>query len=441
MASERQLEGDNPFSDMALHRQLSANVVGFCRLLRQGGAGVGPGEQVDALNALAHIDLGDSAAFCAALRTALAKSPEEQAIFDEHFTSYWQVWDRATELNRRRRDDEEATAVVVDKRTPARAASITISDWLKGNEEAQEEEEAAGYSPFEVATHRDFSGFGGEELTELVELINALARRLATRFSRRYRRSQHRGRLDLRLTLRTNMRRGGELLELVHRRRRRQRLKLVLLCDVSKSMDLYSRFLIQFIYAFQSVYRRIETFVFSTALHRITDTLKAAELGQVLDQLADEVPDWSGGTRIGASLQTFLRDYGAPMVDRNTVVLIASDGWDTGEIEVLEESMDELQHRARCIIWMNPLMGNPDYQPTCRGMQAALPFVDLFAPAHNLDSLRRLVRQLARVQGWTSPRRGRRYTAPGIAQATETEILEASSLQADLDRWRQRFGL
>ena len=444
MTNELQLEGDNPFSDMALHHRLSANVVGFCRLLRHQGSGVGPGEERDALQALQHIDLSDSAAFCAALRVTLAKSAEEQKMFDAHFASYWQVWDRATELNRRRRDDEETTAVVVDKRTPARAATVTISDWLKGGEKAEEEGEAAGYSSFEVITQRDFSGFDGAEVNELIELINALARSLASRFSRRYRHSKRRGKLDLRRTLRANLRRGGDIVELVYRRRRRQRLKLVLLCDVSKSMDLYSRFLIQFIYAFQSVYRRIETFVFSTSLHRITDTLKAAELPQVLDQLADVVPDWSGGTRIGASLQTFLQDYGAHSVDRNTVVLIASDGWDTGDIEVLEESMDELQHRARCVIWMNPLMGNSDYQPSCRGMQAALPFVDIFAPAHNLDSLKRLVHQLAKVQDWTAPRRGRahskRSTAASATSATDTPIGDSPSYP-ELERWRRRFGL
>ena len=228
--------------------------------------------------------------------------------------------------------------------------------------------------------------------------IHEIGKALAVRFSRRTMRSRRRGPLDLRRTMRDSLRRGGEILELAHRQRKRQRLKLVLLCDVSKSMDLYSRFLIQFIYAFQSVYRRIETFVFSTSLYRVTETLQTEELEEALDRLTATVPDWSGGTKIGESLQTFVKHYGLSLVDHGTVVLVISDGWDTGDIEALDESMHFLKQHARSVLWLNPLMGNPGYEPTTRGMQAALPHLDLLVSAHNVASLRTLVRQLSRVQ-------------------------------------------
>ena len=202
--------------------------------------------------------------------------------------------------------------------------------------------------------------------------------------------------------MRLSLRRGGEILDLAYHQRRRQRLKLVLLCDVSKSMDLYSRFLIQFIYAFQSVYRRIETFVFSTALHRITETLRREELYSALEQLSGTVPDWSGGTKIGASLEQFVSQHGLKLVDSQTVVLIISDGWDTGEVDLLENSMRFLNKHARNVIWLNPLKGSPGYEPKTRGMQAALPYIDIFASAHNLNSLRKLVRQLTRIQSGQS---------------------------------------
>jgi len=180
---------------------------------------------------------------------------------------------------------------------------------------------------------------------------------------------------------------------LVYRNKRRKRLKLVLICDVSKSMDLYSRFLIQFIYAFQSVFRRIETFVFSTSLYRITEILKNEKIFNALEQLPGIVPDWSGGTKIGYSLEQFVQNFGKKLVDSETVCLIISDGWDTGDVELLERSMSYLKKRSRNIIWLNPLKGNPGYEPSTRGMQVALPYIDIFSSAHNLNSLRSLASQ------------------------------------------------
>jgi uncharacterized protein with von Willebrand factor type A (vWA) domain len=160
-------------------------------------------------------------------------------------------------------------------------------------------------------------------------------------------------------------------------------------------MDLYSRFLIQFIYALQHAIGRVETFVFSTGLHRITASLKRGDLHAALDEIARRVPDWSGGTKIGRSLRAFLDEYGSTL-DHQTVAIIISDGWDTGEADVLGASMAELQRRAARVIWLNPLLASPGYEPICQGMRVALPYVDVFAPAHNLDSLRRLERYLAR---------------------------------------------
>ena len=269
---------------------------------------------------------------------------------------------------------------------------------MGGAETAEEEKEVAGYSPFETESERDFSTFQAEELSEVMQLINEIGKALATRLSRRTMNSKHRGRIDFRRTMRLSLRRGGEILDLAHYRRRRKRLKLVLLCDVSKSMDLYSSFLIQFIYAFQSVYRRIETFVFSTALHRITEILRSEELYSALDQLSGTVPEWSGGTKIGSSLEQFVSQHGLKLVDSQTVVLIISDGWDTGDVDLLENSMRFLNKQARNVIWLNPLKGSSGYEPTTRGMLAALPFIDIFASAHNLNSLRKLVSHLSRIQ-------------------------------------------
>ena len=397
-------ESDSLFDALALRRALSANLVGFCRYLRQNGLRTGMGEQMDALRSMEEVDLKHETAFRMALRTTLAKSIREQEIFDEHYHRFWYIWESAENLQQRfKAKKEEPAAVVVDER-PKKESFISIGDWLGDTETAGDDKETAGYSPFETDSERDFSSFRAEELSEVMHLINEIGKALATRFNRRTINSKKRGLIDLRRTMRLSLRRGGEIIDLAHSRRRRQRLKLVLLCDVSKSMDLYSRFLIQFIYAFQKVYRRIETFVFSTSLHRISETLRKEELYSALEQLSATVPDWSGGTKIGASFKQFVDQYGLKLVDSQTVVLIISDGWDTGEVDLLADSMHFLHKHARNVIWLNPLKGSPGYKPVTRGMQAALPHIDIFASAHNLNSLRNLVQQLARIQGGQSSR-------------------------------------
>ncbi len=410
--------------DLARHGALSANVVGFCRALRGQGSGAALGEEQDALRALAAIDLSDPEDFRLSLRTTLAKTPAEQQLFDALFNAYWSVWDRAGELGQ--------PPPTPAPPPPAKCPSTSIRDWLKQGEPTEEEREAAGYSPIEVHTKRDFKDFKAEELAEIGRLLQAIARVLATRFSRRYRPARPPGRLDLRRTLRASLRRGGELLDLSYCRRTCQKPKLVLLCDVSKSMDLYSRFLIQFMYAFQNAYRRMETFVFATSLHHVAPLLRGDDLSAGLDALAAQVPDWSGGTRIGAALATFLREH-AVLVDRQTALLIVSDGWDTGDLETLKESMRALQRRSRCLIWLNPLLGSPSYRPATRGMQAALPYIDLFAPAHNIESLKALVGYLMTVRGATAVQYLRRPEHPAPTQAQPTAPTRADRLR--------RFGV
>jgi len=252
----------------------------------------------------------------------------------------------------------------------------------------------SSYSPGTGGGGKDFSGFSESGLQEVVKIIHLLANSLANQFSRRYQKSKTPGRFDVRKTLRHNMRSGGEIMQLHFQKLQKQKLHLILLCDVSKSMDLYSRFLVQFLYAFQNNYRQIETFVFSTSLHRISRELQKGDFEDILEQLSDQVPNWSGGTRIGASLHQFLEDHAGKHLKHRSIVLILSDGWDTGEVDLLADSMQRLKRKAGRIIWLNPLAGRPGYRPEVKGMQAAMPFIDVFAPAHNVASLREVVKML-----------------------------------------------
>ncbi|MEJ2004133.1 MAG: VWA domain-containing protein, partial [Cyclobacteriaceae bacterium] len=158
------------------------------------------------------------------------------------------------------------------------------------------------------------------------------------------------------------------------------------ICDVSKSMDLYSQFLIQFLYAFQYIFRSIETFIFSSSIYRVTPYLKDHEFREALALMGEEVVGWSGGTCIGSSLETLISRY-KPMINSHTYVLILSDGWDDGDLKTLEDSMRLIHRKANRIIWLNPLMANPDFSPQTGGMKTALPYVDMLHPCHNLESL------------------------------------------------------
>jgi uncharacterized protein with von Willebrand factor type A (vWA) domain len=195
--------------------------------------------------------------------------------------------------------------------------------------------------------------------------------------------------VNLRRSLRLSLKTGGELIDLRYRERRPKRTKLFVICDVSGSMDIYSRLLLQFIYGLQNSFAKVETFVFATSLSRITGELKGKTYQRALDRLSANVRGWSGGTRIGASIASFNLQW-LRRIDRRTVVMILSDGWDTGAPEQLAASLSQLQQRAGRVIWLNPLLGSSAYQPLTRGMQAALPFVDVFAPVHDLNSFRKL---------------------------------------------------
>jgi uncharacterized protein with von Willebrand factor type A (vWA) domain len=227
-------------------------------------------------------------------------------------------------------------------------------------------------------------------------LLISLARTIAHQKSRLKKGSQKHSNLDLKRTIRENLRRDGSIQKLYYSERKEKRLKLVLLCDVSKSMDLYSRFFVHLIYAFQNAYDRIETFVFSTALHRVSEILDNNQFDKAFDIISDRVPQWSGGTTIGSCLIQFSEEYGYRLLDRKTIVLILSDGWDTGEVEIMEKAMKDIYKRSRKVVWLNPLAGHPDFSPEAIGMKTALPYIDILGSAHNLESLKRILYQLQR---------------------------------------------
>jgi len=376
---------------MTVATDLTTHVVGFCRALRSRGLTAGPREAADGLRALAAVNVGSRRECYLALRTVLTSRHEDLPVFDQVFDAYWNP-PPATNEGQESVPPPELAGLSGD----GQLKTPSLLEWLDEALQPQGEEALPAYSAVEILTQKDFSTFSAEELDEVSRLVVAIAKRVATRLSRRARATSHGHQVDLRRTIRHSLRRGGEIVDLFYRRRKIRKTRVVLLADVSGSMDLYSRFLIQFIFALQHTLGQVETMVFSTSLTRVTDALSEADLRQALDHVAKEVPDWSGGTKIGHSLLTFLRRHGGTLLTPRTVVLIISDGWDTGDIDALTDAMKEISSRAGRVIWLNPLLGSPGYEPICQGMRAALPYVDVFASAHNLESLRHLERHLAR---------------------------------------------
>ncbi|PYN79012.1 MAG: VWA containing CoxE family protein [Candidatus Rokuibacteriota bacterium] len=375
-------------------RELSAAVARFATLLRRSGLPVTLVEVTDAVRALDHLDIADRRELYLGLRAVFVTRPEEVPPFDRCFEAFWRVAangeeDQSGFIPAPSLEDVENPGVV---KSGQKREALALDSW--GEDEAAESGDPLSVplaSEAEGLVNQDFSTFGADQLDELLKLTVKIARRLAHRMSRRRRPVKRRGRVDLRRTLRANLTRG-DLIELRYRERKRKKVRLVLLCDVSGSMDLYSRFLLQFLFALQNVFGRVETFIFSTRLTRVTEFLRGRSYRQVLRRLTD-VRDWSGGTRIGESLAQFNREW-PHLVDRRTIVIVLSDGWDTGEPDVLASELLRIKRRAARVIWLNPLLGNPSYEPLTRGMAAALPLIDDFAAGHNLAALRDLAGKL-----------------------------------------------
>jgi uncharacterized protein with von Willebrand factor type A (vWA) domain len=365
----------------------------FCRALREAGLAVTPAEAVEAARVLRLVDLRDREELRIGLRSVLTTRPEDVPVFDDLFDHFWRWEEPGTARHLPRRPKEGRHEQPTPITRPA--APPSVARWLKpGAGETDDEPLAVSRASDRARLHaKDFGAFAPDELHEIRRVAARLARRLAVRPSRRWRSASRGPRLHLRQIMRRSLKTGGDLVELTFRKRRRRKTKLVVLCDVSGSMDLYSRFLLQFLYALQNCFARVETFVFSTRLSRVTEQLRRRPYVAALRRLSIGVDDWSGGTRIGECLAAFATGW-PRLVDRRTVVVVMSDGWDAGDPADVATTLAALRERAGRVVWLNPLLGSPTYRPETRGMAAALPHLDVFAPVHNLASLRALAQHL-----------------------------------------------
>ena len=372
---------------------LIVNIARFSNLLRDNGISVSLPALLDITEGLPLIDITNLAAFQCLLQANLLCRKEDIAKFNKLFYVYWLLKDR-TRLkiqadNKEEKEEQDSVAIKADKMPkltfPGDDTPKISQKW------------SLRYSPDPLSKVGDTEELRFAESRTLYESICKLLQPLNNRLSRRYQYTIRGKEISLRRILRKNMQFGGELILLDFKKKKIKNRRIIYFCDISGSMDIYTLMILQFVHALKRADRRTEIFFFSTDLFRRTDQFDLRDFSAAISQLPESISDWAGGTRIGHCLGLFNENYARRMLSGKDIVMIFSDGWDRGEIDLLETQMALLKRKAYKIIWLNPLIGTQDYQPICQGMKAALPFVDYFLPLADLQDLHFLSRTLEKT--------------------------------------------
>ena len=375
-------------------RGLLENIVRFSFILREKGISVSLPDILDAIRSIALIDISDRDAFQCLLRTNLLCRQEDIALFNTLFCSYFLPESPSTRIipssdEKDDNDEADTSCAPINRMAALQSPQDTaVSSPRQLN---------MRYSPDSRSKTGEMQTLRFTESKALNELINKLLHPLANRISRRLKYSTHGHEIDLRRMLRKNMQYGGELLLLDYKKKKRKKRRVIFLGDVSGSMDIHILMILQFVHALRQIDRRTEIFFFSTDISRKTHQFDARDFASVMAGLPESVADWGGGTRIGHCLQRFNDTFGQQMLSGKSIIVIFSDGWDRGEIGLLEAQMALLQRKAYKIIWLNPLAAAKDYQPVCQGMSTALPYIDSFLPMSRPEDLRILGRTLPTI--------------------------------------------
>ena len=374
---------------------LLGNLLVFGRLLRTLGLEVHLGRLLDIAEALQHVDIGARQDVYHTCRALLAHRHEDLGIFDRAFDAFWRVHGAGLQPARQRtvtesRAGHERVVTIGSVDLPAAAQEQTAAETSPGT--------LRTWSDAGTLAHKDFAEFTPDEIAMARVALDRLEWTPGERRTHRWVRGRG-SRVDLRRALAHSVRTGGDVFKLPRRRRRTRPRPLILLCDVSGSMERYSRMLLHFAHAIGRRHRRVEAFVFATELTRVTGELRVRKLDAAAARVSMSVPDWSGGTRIGEALRRFEQRWARRTLHGGPVVLLISDGWDRGDPAVLRFQIQRLQRSCHRLIWLNPLVGTLDYAPLTRGLQAALPFVDDFLPARTLANLAELALHLNVLPG------------------------------------------
>ena len=367
------------------------NLLVFGRILRRAGIDVQPGRLLDVVEALRHVDLSARGEVYHACRALLVHRREELPIFDRAFAAFWHEHRGAEHANASAGETRKPEAVL-DQVLQLDELTLALSDNTNGTAPPSEPG-VKTWSDSGGVADKDFAALTPDEVALAREALSRLVWNPGLRRTRRWVRGRG-ARVDFRRAIADSLRSGGEVVKLARLRRRVRPRPLVLLCDVSGSMERYSRMLLHFAHALTLRHQRVEAFLFSTRLTRVTTQLRVRNPDEAFAAVADAVPDWSGGTRIGGAVKAFHHRWGRRALSGGPVVLLISDGWDRGDPEELREQIARLQRRCYRLVWLNPLIGTTGYEPLTRGLQAALPYVDDFLASRTLTNLEDLARHL-----------------------------------------------
>lgn len=390
----------------AVSAVLKEQLVGFSELLRLRGLPVGAHELMDAVLVLDALDLSERASLYWGLRLAMIRNGHQLAVFDEAFRDYWDTPDVHEHLGGgipepqhqpERRDPDRGDGGADDGDQGSAGMSLGRQGGPEDDTPGEDDDgvqQRAVYSELEVFAARNFADYTPDDHGKLIELLAGLQAAGPWRLSRR-RRPHRRGSVDLRRTVRASFRTEGDPVRQLRERPQLKRRRLTFVCDVSGSMEHYSRAVLELAHVALVSRRRVEAFAFATRLTRLTRELLERDPAAAVTGAMNAVVDWSGGTRVGDSLDQLTREFRASL--QGSVVVIASDGWDLGDAEKLSGAADYLHRLAHRVIWVNPQMQDPAFEPLTRGMAAALPHVDAFLSCHNFSSFLDLIDLLEQV--------------------------------------------
>ncbi len=350
---------------------------------------------LDAVAALELVGVRRKRDFRSTLRTVLVHRRRDMELFEEAFDTFWRApKDRLTTLDLRSIGEQRKFRQ--PQVAPPSAGAGGEDDPETGDSRGHHVDMSRTYSAREVLRRKDFAEFTLQEVDSARRMLDDLDWQVGRRRSRRWAPGAGPA-IDLRRAARRSLRYGGEMLDLPLLERREKPRRLTLICDVSGSMERYTRMLLHFIHSLADNWDRVEAFLFATRLTRVTDRLAHRGVDDAVGEVSRTVPDWAGGTRIGEAIKTFNYSWSRRVLGWGSVVLIISDGWDRGDPDLLGHETARLQRSCHRLIWLNPLLGSETYAPLTRGMQAALPFVDDHLPVHNLASLQDLSERLNRL--------------------------------------------
>ncbi len=383
----------------------TAHAVRFSRELREAGVLVTPAQTALFVEALGWVDALEPRAFHDAARACLVCRRDDIGKFETLFRDFW------LELGLGGIPSELLNQMSIPpkqhKPRPAEVRGDSNANPKTSDRREQQKlsDRASTYSADETLKTKRFDAMNSSELEAARQALARFEWRVGQRLTRRFKADTRAERLDWRRSLRTAFRYNGEWVRLQWRARKTKPRPLVVLADVSGSMERYSRMLLHFMHAVTQRSERVETFVFGTRLTRITRSLERRSVDVSINEVGKTVNDWSGGTRIGSSFAAFNRTWAKRVLGRGAVVLVISDGWDQGEPDVLARAMERLQKTCHRLIWLNPLIGTQNFEPRTKGLLAALPFVDDFLPVQNLQHLAQLAQHLERINAMRSARR------------------------------------